>query len=33
VFFEDWEPPDALLKGTMQILHSLVHLAEPAKAA
>ena len=33
VFFEDWEQPDARLKGTMQILHSLVHLAEPAKAA
>jgi transcription-repair coupling factor (superfamily II helicase) len=33
VFFEDWERPEARLKGTIQILHSLVHLAEPAKAA
>jgi transcription-repair coupling factor (superfamily II helicase) len=33
VFFEDWERPDVRLKGTMKILHSLVHLAEPAKAA
>src|SRR5262249_54565046 len=33
VFFQDWERPDARLKGTIKILHSLVHLAEPAKAA
>src|SRR5262247_2237572 len=33
VFFEDWERPDARLKGTAQILHNLVDLAKPAKAA
>ena len=33
VFFEDWERPEARLKGTAEILRSLVHLAEPAKAA
>src|SRR5215204_3822700 len=33
VFFEDWERPDARLKGTARILRSLVNLAEPAKAA
>jgi len=33
VFFEDWERPDARLKGTAKILHSLVHLVEPGKAA
>jgi transcription-repair coupling factor (superfamily II helicase) len=33
VFFEDWERPDARLKGTAKILRSLVTLAEPAKAA
>ena len=33
VFFEDWERPTARLKGTAKILHSLVNLAKPAKAA
>src|SRR5262249_1314978 len=33
VFFEDWERPSARLKGTAKILHSLVNLATPAKAA
>jgi transcription-repair coupling factor (superfamily II helicase) len=33
VFFEDWERPVERLKGTADILRSLVHLAEPAKAA
>ena len=33
VFFEDWERPEARLKGTARILRSLVNLAEPAKAA
>ena len=33
VFFEDWERPTTRLKGTAKILHSLVNLAEPAKAA
>jgi transcription-repair coupling factor (superfamily II helicase) len=33
VFFEDWERPDARLKGTTRILRSLVNLAQPKKAA
>ena len=33
VFFEDWERPEARLKGTARILRSLVNSAEPAKAA
>ena len=33
VFFDDWERPEARLKGTARILRSLVNLAEPAKAA
>ena len=33
VLFEDWERPESRLKGTADILRSLVHLAEPAKAA
>jgi transcription-repair coupling factor (superfamily II helicase) len=33
VFFEDWERPTTRLKGTAKILHSLVNLAKPAKAA
>jgi transcription-repair coupling factor (superfamily II helicase) len=33
VFFEDWERPDARLKGTTKILRSLVSLAQPKKAA
>ncbi|MFL5047243.1 MAG: transcription-repair coupling factor [Xanthobacteraceae bacterium] len=33
VLFEEWERPEARLKGTAKILASLVHLAEPAKAA
>ena len=33
VFFEDWERPEARLKGTARILRNLVNLAHPAKAA
>ena len=33
VFFEDWENPEARLKGTAAILRDLVRLAAPAKAA
>ncbi len=33
VLFEDWERPESRLKGTADILRSLVRLAEPAKAA
>jgi transcription-repair coupling factor (superfamily II helicase) len=33
VFFDDWEDPDARLRGTAAILRSLVELAQPAKAA
>jgi transcription-repair coupling factor (superfamily II helicase) len=33
VLFEDWERPESRLKGTAAILRSLVHLANPAKAA
>jgi transcription-repair coupling factor (superfamily II helicase) len=33
VFFEDWEKPEARLKGTTTILRSLVNLAGRAKAA
>jgi transcription-repair coupling factor (superfamily II helicase) len=33
VFFDDWEEPEARLRGTAAILRSLVDLAQPAKAA
>jgi transcription-repair coupling factor (superfamily II helicase) len=33
VFFDDWEEPEARLRGTAAILRSLVELAQPAKAA
>src|SRR6478672_10504909 len=33
VFFDDWEEPEARLRGTTTILRSLVELAQPAKAA
>jgi transcription-repair coupling factor (superfamily II helicase) len=33
VFFDDWEEPEARLRGTAAILRSLVALAQPAKAA
>jgi transcription-repair coupling factor (superfamily II helicase) len=33
VFFDDWEEPEARLRGTAGILRSLVELAQPAKAA
>jgi hypothetical protein len=33
VFFDDWENPDARLRGTGAILRNLVALAQPAKAA
>jgi transcription-repair coupling factor (superfamily II helicase) len=33
VFFDDWEEPEARLRGTAEILRSLVQLAQPAKAA
>jgi len=33
VFFDDWENPDARLRGTAIILRNLVTLAQPAKAA
>jgi transcription-repair coupling factor (superfamily II helicase) len=33
VFFDDWEEPEARLRGTTAILRSLVQLAQPAKAA
>jgi len=33
VFFEDWEDPDARLKGATEILANLVEIAERAKAA
>jgi transcription-repair coupling factor (superfamily II helicase) len=33
VFFDDWETPEARLKGTTEILRDLVRLAAPAKAA
>jgi transcription-repair coupling factor (superfamily II helicase) len=33
VFFDDWETPEARLKGATQILRKLVQLAQPAKAA
>ena len=33
VFFEDWEDPDARLKGATEILTKLVEIAERAKAA
>ncbi len=33
VFFDDWEDPEARLRGTSAILRSLVTLAQPAKAA
>jgi transcription-repair coupling factor (superfamily II helicase) len=33
VFFDDWEEPEARLRGTADILRSLVELAQPAKAA
>jgi transcription-repair coupling factor (superfamily II helicase) len=33
VFFDDWEEPEARLRGTTAILRSLVELARPAKAA
>src|SRR5262249_10849301 len=33
VFFDDWEAPEARLRGTMMILRNLVTLARPAKAA
>jgi hypothetical protein len=33
VFFEDWERPEARLKGAATILRSLVNLAGRAKAA
>jgi len=33
VFFDDWETPDARLKGATAILRALVSIAEQAKAA
>jgi transcription-repair coupling factor (superfamily II helicase) len=33
VFFEDWEEPEARLRGTAALLRNLVALAQPAKAA
>ena len=33
VFFDDWELPQARLRGTAAILRNLVALAQPAKAA
>jgi transcription-repair coupling factor (superfamily II helicase) len=33
VFFDDWEKPDARLRGTAAVLRNLVTLAQPAKAA
>jgi transcription-repair coupling factor (superfamily II helicase) len=33
VFFDDWEAPQARLRGTAAILRNLVELAQPAKAA
>jgi transcription-repair coupling factor (superfamily II helicase) len=33
VFFDDWEDPQARLRGTAAILRNLVMLAQPAKAA
>jgi transcription-repair coupling factor (superfamily II helicase) len=33
VFFDDWEEPEARLRGTADILRNLVELARPAKAA
>jgi transcription-repair coupling factor (superfamily II helicase) len=33
VFFDDWEDPQARLRGTAAILRNLVVLAQPAKAA
>jgi transcription-repair coupling factor (superfamily II helicase) len=33
VFFDDWEDPEARLRGTAAILRNLVTLAQPAKAA
>jgi transcription-repair coupling factor (superfamily II helicase) len=33
VFFDDWEDPQARLRGTAAILRNLVALAQPAKAA
>jgi hypothetical protein len=33
VFFDDWEEPEARLKGTTLILRGLVAIAERAKAA
>jgi transcription-repair coupling factor (superfamily II helicase) len=33
VFFDNWENPDARLRGTSAILRNLVALAQPAKAA
>jgi transcription-repair coupling factor (superfamily II helicase) len=33
VFFDEWETPEARLRGTADILRSLVTLAQPAKAA
>jgi transcription-repair coupling factor (superfamily II helicase) len=33
VFFDDWEEPEARLRGTAAILRRLVELAQPAKAA
>jgi transcription-repair coupling factor (superfamily II helicase) len=33
VFFDEWEDPEARLRGTTAILRSLVALAQPAKAA
>jgi transcription-repair coupling factor (superfamily II helicase) len=33
VFFDDWEEPEARLRGTAAILRNLVQLAQPAKAA
>jgi hypothetical protein len=33
VFFDDWDEPEARLKGTAAILRKLVGIAERAKAA
>ena len=33
VFFDDWETPEARLKGTTEILRQLASIAKPAKAA
>jgi transcription-repair coupling factor (superfamily II helicase) len=33
VFFDDWEDPQARVRGTAAILRNLVMLAQPAKAA